>query len=72
MRCFYAQKEADKMEYPKMTKEKYRAKLIEKAELLAELAETPSMAVTKDAVINVLRLDFELCRELYKLDNDIR
>ena len=60
------------MEYPKTTKEKYRAKLIELVELLAELAEMPSMTVTRDTAINVLRLDFELRRELYKLDNDIQ
>ena len=60
------------MEYPKLTKMKYRAYLVEQLKLLSDMAGEPSMTVTRDTVINVIKICFEINRELYKLDNDIQ
>ena len=60
------------MEYPKLTKMKYRAYLVEQLKLLSDMADEPSMTVTRDTVINVIKICFEINRELYKLDNEIQ
>ncbi len=60
------------MEYPCYDKRKYRAELVEQLLLLAEMADTPSTTTTQDTAINAMRLCFEIKKELYRIDNDLK
>ena len=58
------------MEIKRMTSERYRKYLCGILESLEELTEAPSDTATRDSFVCTLRLQFEITRELYKLDHE--
>lgn len=58
------------MEIKQMTSERYREYLCGLLKSLEELTEAPSATATKDSFVNTLHLQFEITRELYRLDKE--
>lgn len=62
------------MTQSQLNRQKYRDYLTKQLDDIDELFETPSskMTMTLDTVVNAMRLQFEIVRELYRLDNENR
>lgn len=53
-----------------MTAKEYRDCLTDMLNILEELTEAPSPTATRDSFIHTLHLQFEITRELYRLDKE--
>ncbi len=60
------------MTQSQLKRQKYRDYLAKQLDDIDELFETPSSKMTLDTVVNAMRLQFEIVRELYRLDNEDR